>query len=1316
MKGLFGYLILPIFLCVSFAVKAMDEFPVFTHYTSSDGLSCNYIHDMCEDESGYIWITTESGLNRFDGYRFQNYCVEEESSLLRNELHHSYYSPEVGLLFGGSFGVLIRYNKEKDCFEDLSPLDFQKTYYKDITGFSLFKDSMTTIASTAGGAYVYNSETNLFECFLDSLHDVRILEIQQDTYGRFWVGHQNGAYVVNAKGERLSVSDELKNVSHPINNILKIDDNNLLLSSTVGSVWQVQMERNGNVSRVEKLDLPFQNTSAMMKDRRGDVWFGTTGNGVWHSSFRAGRMMCELVEPNNTGGDSIKKVTSLFEDSRGIIWIGTQNSGLWCKIPSEKIESLHSLDLGLSGVNVTSFAVDGRGNILMGTDGQGCYLLDEKFRMLKHFTTENGLTRNNVLSIVHRKGSFVISSWGGELVEMDDKSYVCKILPFDGIEKPFYTDKHLLMSRDGRLWCGTSGDGVYVSDAGGRWHREVLMTEDTTMRDYADIWINRICESQTGAIWIITSRTVWRRSGGEWVPLMQDADKTPSHSPLAMNDGTFDERGNLIVATDKGILKFDASGRTYEWCDFLPKGSYSSVYADENGRVWCSGSNGILVVDIENHRCVSAVAGSHFKNKDIFCSHSVGKTKEGYLMFGCKDGFVLCRTDKMTVQPCVERMEWENLVIQNHKQKIDTSANLKLNYDQTNCSLSFSVVDFLQQNNLECEYRILPMDTSWVSLENLREIKLSHLPAGTHRIRVRVIKRGVVIESPSLQLDITVLPPWWQTWWFITLSVVCVLSVIAILVYRRITKLKVQRRKLQKMVDERTKDLSDANLTLQEQKTEIREQNERLEQALKNKDMIVSVVAHDLKNPMFAIVGALDSLLTKQSERGEELPMLRSIYQSANSLQTEMLNLLDWATSNREDYSCHPQDTDVLALVEEVVGLLQGMMRGKGISLTVDAEVLHYAYVDSRMIATVVRNLLTNAIKFSEYGKNINVGVKEASGGVQIIIQDQAGGMTEEQLDQLMQRGKPVSTTFAKNEWGVGLGMQVVKDFVDRNKGTLSVESQAGKGTSFVIDLPMSEQLLAKEEMEVDVSMMVGSSVLLVDDDPLIRYHLREILAPYLTLMEAEDGRRGYESAKQNMPDLIISDIEMPDMDGYEMYQMLQKNRITSDVPLIFLTARTSMRDRLEGLSAGAIDYIPKPFDKKELLLKICNILSWQRKQQTRVLTKSYEGENTESVATPILQQLLEVIRQNYGNPDFSFDDIAKSMGMSKSTLTRRMKTITDKSPVEILAEYRLNVGRRLLKEESYSVSEVAYKVGFNDPLYFSKKYKEAFGHSPSQE
>ena len=451
-----------------------------------------------------------------------------------------------------------------------------------------------------------------------------------------------------------------------------------------------------------------------------------------------------------------------------------------------------------------------------------------------------------------------------------------------------------------------------------------------------------------------------------------------------------------------------------------------------------------------------------------------------------------------------------------------------------------------------------------------------------------------------------------------------------------------------------------------------------------------------------------------------------------------MLKILDWAQSKKEDISCHPTDVDIQHTVINVSLLLANLLDKKGIQLIRENNVTHFAYADPRMLEAVIRNLIGNAIKFTPSGGTISILSWMDNKNVKIAVKDTGVGMNEAQVEALKNGGETVSQKGTDNESGTGLGYKICKNYILRNNGSMDLESKLGEGTTITITLPASTRKIEiKEEYkiddrkkETDYSILTGNTALIVDDNPLICDNLKTLLASYLNVIVANNGKEALSLAEQHMPDIILSDVEMPIMNGIEMSRVIDQTDSIAHIPLLFLSARNEDSDRLLGLKSGAVDYIPKPFSPEELLIKVCNILLNRQKTQNHLLTQmmkqsseeegetqSESSEKREEKVNPFVKQFLAVIEKRYMESDISVEDIAKEMCLSKSTLTRRTNSIIGKTPLELLNEFRLNEALRRLKEadSETQISDIAYTVGFSDPAYFSRRFREYFGYKPSQ-
>lgn len=1334
----FSRLLLYAIVCSIIWIDAMaDDLSTFCRYTSKDGLSCNYVHCIIQDTCGFLWIGTEYGLNRFDGVHFRSYYMEETPSLYGNQILHLSLMSNGKMLIAGNNGLVVSYDEKSDSFVDMMPDDFKTSYFKGITNFYEDENSRTW-ASTTNGIYSYWSEYGKFGKYpgvTDSTEFSFVSVMIKDDFGRFYCGTYSGVSIFDKDGRHLKEYDEKLSIGMMVSNINRLESNKFLVSSFVGGLWIIDIGENGEISSPRALEIPFRNINSIIKDSKGRYWFGTAGSGLWRATYD-GKFHFEKIEPKNSKNEELQKIHCLYEDRNGDIWIGTQNAGLLRYSTMRNTGSIHSADIGFPSVDGTSFVQDDEGNIYVASDGHGIFVISPDYQILQNITIEDGLSSNNVLSLkTDINGDILIVVWGGELCRLNTKTRKVTKIPFDGIETSFSTCKSLAVMPDGVLWVAVAGDGVYVKEKE-NWSRKRL--QDTTQFKIPDIWIEDIIYSPTGVKWIISSRTIWRCDEKGDRPMFPDVDATQVHQPLLMIQGVCDDEGNLYVVSTQGVIRFDEDGNQYKWLDYLPDGQYSSILRDKKGIFWTSGSNGIISFEDEKQTYAKILLDERYRSRNYFTHRAAFIDKDGRFYFGSTEGFVMFDPRHIHKEKEVDYLAFSRLYVKGKKQEFGSEylpeclsdlKRLKLNYDETNISITLDVIDFSGLNDVELSYRLRGLDRDWIDMQEKREIKISHIPHGSYVLEVRAKKGLEEVYSKKISLPIVVSPPWWKTWWFDVIATLIIALSISLVIFHRFKKIKAQRELLRQMVLERTKKLDDINHLLEQKQQVIEQRNKDLEQALAEKDRLLSVIAHDLKNPMFAIVGALDSVLKHHESLENTWKVLKDIYLSAFNLQSAMVKLLEWARGKQTEVTCHIESSSVREMVKEVLSLLNAMFVEKQIDISITYDLQHCAMMDSRMVATALRNVLTNAVKFTPEKGSISIDVTEHGRLIDICIQDTGVGMSEEQLNSIRNDENVISTLGTKMEKGTGLGFKMAKDFVEKSGGSLMVESKIEEGTKIIISLPVSDKVdedklaLMQEDknntFEINADLLQGNTVMIVDDDPLILLHIRTILEPYFRVVEANNGEEGYDVALKEQPDIILSDVEMPLCDGITMYERLKQNSTMTQIPLVFLSARNAESDRLMGLYKGAIDYITKPFYEKELLMKLTNILMLRRNQQQQVLENNYTGnmdEKMESTINPLLKSLLDLIAEKYSDSGFSAEDMSASLAMSKSTFSRKLKSITDKTPTEILNEYRLHKAQALLKEGGKTITEIAYAVGFNDPLYFSKKYKSFFGISPSLE
>ncbi len=1307
----------------------------FSQYTVADGLPSDRILSLDQDTCGHIWMATDGGVARFDGYLFKSFGIDEYPTLRRNDLGHVRAYEDGMVLLGGAQGVLLRYNEAKDSFEDYAPSDFSSSYFKPIEGFSVLRGGRK-VALTSGGFYLLDSLqkhfTNQFPLF-EKFKDSYTLSFYEDAWGRYWISSFNTLCVIEKDGREVMRCDLAKGTSSMFSSkIIPISDSLLLVTCFSDVLCKFKISPGGEISAPEWVPMPFSNLNRVLCDSRGHFWYTTDGYGFWYSDGlpQAGTKF-EKVLPTNNNADCIEKLYDIIESADGDIWLGTHSAGLWRLSPYKPRPVLSSKDFRLPLREATGFWEDDEGYLYVSSDGGSVFRVSPDLSQYVRIDEKKGIQNKNVLSLKKdSKGHLWMSTWGGGVLEYDPVAKTVRKERFAGLNSSLSCFLSVTPMSNGEVWVCTGGDGVYMRTVDGVWKRYLLQFFEN---EY-DMWPFLAVEGKGGVRWIATSRSVWRVCGDYRKPLLPDISRMAEFNPLVVNDLAVDVDGGVFVSTSRGILHFSEDASVVDTLDFLPKENFSALLIKRDGKLSASSSGGIVSIDyakrtFRTHNIHKRDVGSFRR----CCSYEM---RDGRILWGTRVGFIIQNSDEQS-SGSVGHLQFADVQVGGLSSEESlpymTMRNdgkicgMTLPYNLSKLSITVDLVDF-SGGDFDIGYRLKGLSDEWATLPSDRKITYSYLPEGKYELVLKVMQNGS--ECRQLSLSVEVLPPWWYAWWFKMLVIMGVALLVGGGFYRRVRNLKLMQAELEVKVEERTQELDKKNVLIEEQ-------NEQLKLALFDKDRIISIVAHDLKNPMFAIVGTLESWMRKESDLDAESRrgIISKVLDSSRVLQDEMGRLLEWARGRNGSDDLQLSDVDAASALRNVLSLLEGNVEKKHIDLKVDVRVEHCAWVDLRMFSTVLRNFISNAIKFTPEEGKITVSVWEKPKAIEVAIVDNGVGMSAEAVEKLRKYGYCDSSTGTNDEKGTGLGFRICVDYIKRLGGEFNISSESGKGTTINVVVPASERAVRKGaeesvdrvvcrmEESVDRDVMGGNLVVVVDDDELIRQNVMEMLSPYMDVKCAANGEEALTIISENEVDLVLSDVEMPVMDGIELSRRLAADKRTNAVPFLFLSARTERSDRLLGLLSGAIDYIPKPFSEGELLMKVNNILRIRQKQQEQLLQRYYSSdsaeektEKEEAKLNPFVEKLMSVVGEHYSDAEFSIESLASLMGMSQSTLSRRAKSMIGKTPVEVLNEYRLNRAKALLKEnkDEYNIAEIAYLVGFSDPAYFSRKFKDFFGVLPS--
>lgn len=761
------------FLLLFFSEQMFAEQLYFDHYTTKNGLCCDFILGVNQDDNGFIWVVTQDGVSRFDGTRFKNYSTQV-GGLLRNDLLCITNIEGDGLMIGGDRGVLQSYERQTDSFVDRRFPDLMTKYVKSVVQFSKIRNGKNFLLSTSG-VFCYNNELRTFDkdsILSDSTLHLFVKEFYQDWMGNYWVGAFDGLHLFSREGKELKFYPLSKD-NAPTSSILEIDSSKVLVSTNMGGVWLFEISREG-LPQARELKTPFRNVSTMLKDSNNRVWFGTWGDGLWRMD-RIG----EYEEVYSYGSrDDLQKVHCLFEDSEHSIWIGTQVNGLFRLHREGNDRVVHSSEMGYPKVDASCFVEREDGSMYVGTDGAGVFVVSSDGKFMGE-AKDFSCMGSSVLSFYPKgENQFIVSSWFSGIGEVNADGIVTQI-PYKGLKNTVNSTKSVRMMRNGEVWVATQGDGVYIRQGNGVWRKESFIVNE----DVSDRWIDDMEETEDETRWIISPFYIWKCDSIRKKCLAWE-DTLSISEPCIFLDGVCDTIGNLYVASNYGIIRVLKENEEMSKLSFLPESKYSSVYFDDEGFLWCSGSSGICRVNVENKTYKVIPIPQDKYGKLYFLPRSIYENSKGNMFFGCSNGFILLNPKNFEDSNPINSLAWTTIRWKGEDKKIKTSmidgCCVELNPDNEEVCIGFDLVA-LSDPAVNCRYRIRGIADEWTDIGVKREIVITHLPSGKHELELGVFKSGGEKICAKISLSLDVEDSWWSVWWIFVIGfVILIISFLGV--------------------------------------------------------------------------------------------------------------------------------------------------------------------------------------------------------------------------------------------------------------------------------------------------------------------------------------------------------------------------------------------------------------------------------------------------------------------------------------------------------------------------------------------------------
>jgi len=1339
------------------------------HFTTNDGLLSNKRIKVCQDGRGYYWFGSEKGLQRFDGYTFRSYPVERSNKALPQYFSvNMLISINDSLVLAATSIGLLEYSYTLDRVKHISILNDSSLY--DIRKL-LQVDNETILISPFShkGLLEYNIKTKILKQTQGEA--VESFKNQDIRYFMPWLDKsvmivkERTCYQFNYKTKQLTEFDRSK---IPIN--ILISDSYL---DKTGALWlatdrglYIKENKDKAIKRITSIDrycsLKEQIVRNIMPCGDSCIYVGFDWQGVFVLNIYTRKISSVIRKENpKTLGFTSNMVQSIFSNNKNILWVCGDGAFLiQSDISDAKFYSENDKS-GLSASAILKILEDSRGNIWVATDGGGLNLFNHKtgtFTSFQHQNEKSNAPGSNEIVCLYEERNHEnlwIGTYAGGLS--------CYNYSTKKFTNYYYNENRKNCILKNNIWniSQDSNDNIIASsfcESLSKLDRKTGMWTNVTV---ADGGIRCDCVHR---LLIDPEKRLWIGYSDCGLDLLdQSKFKSSNKVPTPVNRESIEcianDGNRLWLGTLNGLRLFDKEKMQYssnKICDFFKEKKVNCVLKDSYQRLWIATENGIYFADEKTGKVSYSNLSDFFTGYEIT---TIEESKKGLLLVGGRLGMAVVSM-KNAVTPIdsnfaisiAEFRLFKDAVLPDSKMPLETNCNevksISLPYDKNYIGFSFSVLNLSISKDIIYECKLIGTEDKWTPLESGKNsVEYSNLSPGKYEFWVKAALKNNPDVFKTRMIVIQINPPFWKDKRIQAVLILIIFVTVILLYKRRINTLKKRQIELENAVKERTielelknkeietqtETLEDQYISLKEKQIELEKSNKELLLANSTKIKLFSIVSHDLKSPFAGVTGLIKIMLNNIDSftKDKITKILEDSVISLTNIQTLLDNLLQWSSSQSNNIVFDFMDIDVKKIIEETCLPLDVSCKNKEISLILTIDEGLFINVDRNTISIVIRNIVQNAIKFTPQNGIIHITATSNGNHITISVKDTGYGIPKDIIEQLNNDNiVNISQTGTSGEMGTGLGLAICKEFLYRHSGSISIESELNEGTTVNIVLPILKNVVSiindKCETKLktniqnttDFNILKDSIILVVDDNSLIREHLRLIIEPYAKVVDASNGEEGILKAHEYIPDIIICDVAMPIVDGFTLCETLSKNIETSHIPIILLTAKTANIARIEGLQKGATDYITKPFIEQEILLKICNILNvrlnLQKHLQKRML-QSFLQENPIEPIEPVLDKINELIRQHYINSNFSVEFICNEMAMSRTTLNRKIKSVFNSSPNEMINEYRLSQGLKLLRSTQLTISEVAYAVGFSDPKYFTRKFKEKFGRTPSE-
>ena len=1314
----------------------------FKHLEVSDGLSNNSVNTICKDRDGFMWFGTTTGLNRYDGYTFKIYqhAENDPGSLPDNYITDIVEMPDGRFWVNTGRGYVL-FDKEQDCF------------ITDVTGFmknlesggvpeQVFVDREgNTCLSVAGeGCYRYKEGgKRLFFSYVEhSLPEHGVTQIAECSDGLLLI--YNTGLLVCLDRATLAIkwkSDEIKKyipAGKTIEFSLFVDRDNCIWAYSLMGIWAYDCGTKSWRTDLTAIwsSRPDVIIHAVAQDIEGRIWVGKDYDGIDVLEKETGKVTSLVAHDDNGRSLPHNTIYDLYADRDGIMWVGTYKKGV--SYYSESIFKFNMYEWG----DITCIEQADENRLWLGTNDHGILLWNRSTGKAEPFWRDaEGQLPNPVVSMLKSKdGKLWVGTFNGGLYCMDGsrvRSYK------EGVGNTLASNNVWALVEDdkGRIWIASLGGGLQCLEP-------VSGTFETYTSSNSALLENNV----TSLCWV-DNNTLFFGTANQGVGMMdmrtreikkiQGQSGNVKLSNDAVNHVYKDSRGLVWIATREGLNVYDT--RRHVFLDLSSvaeaKGNFiAAITEDQERNMWVSTSRKVIRVTVASDGKGSYLFDSRAYNSEDglqncdFNQRSIKTLHNGIIAIGGLYGVNVFAPDHIRYNKMLPNVMFTGLSLFDEAVKVGQSyggrvliekelndvENVEFDYKQNIFSVSFASDNYNLPEKTQYMYKLEGFNNDWLTLPlGVHNVTFTNLAPGKYVLRVKAINSDGYVGIKEATLGIVVNPPFWMSWWAYLLYAA---GLVVVLFLARYRMLKREREKFH----------------LQQIENEVAK-NEEINNM---KFRFFTNVSHELRTPLTLIISPLEGMLKETTDELQST-RLQLMYRNAQRLLHLVNQLLDFRKGEMSTHQLSLSEGDIISYVHSVCNSFLLMADKKHIQFSFFSGIDTFSMAfDADKVGKIVMNLLSNAFKFTPEGGRVTVMIEHVAGTPDILeikIADTGIGISDVDKEHIFERFYQAGHKGVEETTGNGIGLSLVRDFVTLHEGEVKVFDNIGMGSVFVIQFPVKhvetqvqlpeetgmpagdeEDKEMKEEAREEMERKNFPLLLIVDDNEDFRIFMRYSLELQYRVKLAVNGKEAWEMMQEELPDLVISDVMMPQMDGNELCRLIKQDKRTAHIPVILLTARQNTEAKLEGLQTGADDYVTKPFNMTILVLRIRKLIELSRYH--RVTQGMIDPAPSEIVITSLDEKLIEkaikYVEDNMSRTELSVEELSRELGMSRVHLYKKLLQITGKTPIEFIRVIRLKRAAQLLRESQLHVSEVAFEVGFNNPKYFSRYFKDEFGVLPS--